>query len=89
MIQNLFNDCWVFDTGNNLDGTATMLTGFNVDIEYSLQSLRPSHGGLSLFRWPRFSFRGWFSLTALEHQEIHLKAKLILKLATSAAVRSK
>ena len=48
MLENLFNDRRIFDTGNNLDGTATILTGFNVDIEYALQSLRPSHGGASL-----------------------------------------
>ena len=32
MLENLFNDRRIFDTGNNLNGTATMLTGFNIDI---------------------------------------------------------
>jgi hypothetical protein len=32
VLENLLDDCRIFDTGNNLDGTATILTGFNVYI---------------------------------------------------------
>jgi len=44
--EDLFDDSRIFYTGNHLDGTATILTGFNVDIEYSLQPLGPCHGGV-------------------------------------------
>jgi len=40
VFENLFDDRRVFDTGNNFDGTATMLTGFNVDFEIATQSGR-------------------------------------------------
>ena len=61
VLENLFDDSRVFNTGNHFNGTATMLTGFNVDIEYSLQPLRPSHGSVSLYRRPCFTFRGSFT----------------------------
>jgi hypothetical protein len=38
VLKDLFDDCRIFDTGDNLDGTATMLTGFNVDVEHVLLS---------------------------------------------------
>ena len=31
-VENFLDDCRIFDTVDNLDGTATMLTGFNVYI---------------------------------------------------------
>ena len=34
MVQNLFDDDWVFDAGNHLDRAATLLTGFDIDLEY-------------------------------------------------------
>ena len=55
MLENLFDDRRVFDTavrriGDHFNGTATMLTSFNVDIEYSLQPLRPSHRDVTFSR---------------------------------------
>jgi hypothetical protein len=50
MIQYSLDNRWVFDTGNDLNVTAALTTGFNFDIDYSLQPLRPSHVGVSLCR---------------------------------------
>jgi hypothetical protein len=50
VFEYLLDDCRIFDTGNDPNVTTTLTTGLNVYIENSLQSLRPSHGGLSLFR---------------------------------------
>ena len=35
VLKDLFDDRQIFDTGNNLDGTVAMLTGFNVDVEHA------------------------------------------------------
>jgi len=35
MIQDLFNDCRVFDTGNDFDSTTALFTGFDVDVKYT------------------------------------------------------
>ena len=48
VFENLLDDCRIFDTGNDPNVTTTLTTGFNVDIEYSLQSLRPGHGTTAL-----------------------------------------
>jgi len=37
----------VFNTGDYFDGTTTFATGFNIDVKYALQSLRPGgHAGM-------------------------------------------
>jgi len=38
MIQNASDDGWVFDTGDNLDRAATLLAGFDIDLEYATLS---------------------------------------------------
>jgi hypothetical protein len=38
VLEDFFDDCRIFDTGNDLDGTATTLTGFDVDVEYAFSS---------------------------------------------------
>jgi len=34
-IQDLFNDCRVFDTGNDFDSTSALFTGFDVDVKFN------------------------------------------------------
>jgi len=43
VIEDLLDQHRVFDAGNDLDGAAAFTTGLDVDIEYTLQSLRPGH----------------------------------------------
>ena len=38
MIQNASDDGWVFDTGDDLDRAATLLAGFDIDLEYTTPS---------------------------------------------------
>ena len=40
MIQDLFDDRWVFNTGDDLDGAAALLAGFDIDSETALQKSR-------------------------------------------------
>ena len=54
MVQNLFDDDWVFDAGNHLDRAATLLTGFDIDLENGVEALRPGHGGVGLSGCPGF-----------------------------------
>ena len=35
MIQNLFDDDWVFDASNHLNHAVTLLAGFDIDLEYA------------------------------------------------------
>ncbi len=48
MSQNSIDDIPLLDTGDDSDRSATAAADFNVYIEYSLESLRPSHGGQAL-----------------------------------------
>lgn len=48
VFKNLLDVCGIFDTGNNLGGTATLTTGLYIDIEHTFEALRPAHGGTSL-----------------------------------------
>ena len=41
--QNLLDNRWVFNTGNDLDLTGTALAGLDVDVEHSLEPLHPGH----------------------------------------------
>jgi len=50
VLKDLCDDRRIFDTGDNLEHTAAMLTGFNVNIEYSLQPLSPCHRSILLRR---------------------------------------
>ena len=43
MVQNLFDDDWVFDAGNHLDRAATLLTGFDIDLEYASRKQTLKH----------------------------------------------
>jgi len=56
MVQNPFDDCRVLDAGDDLDGAAALLAGFDVDLEYPFKTLRPGHGGAAL--GGSFSFVG-------------------------------
>jgi len=55
VVENLAYDAGILDAGDDLDGAATSLTGFDVDVEYPLQPLRPEpapdlirgHGGMA------------------------------------------
>ncbi len=44
MREYLVNDHRIFDTGNDLQRTATLSAMFDVDIEHTFESLRPCHG---------------------------------------------
>ena len=44
MCEYLPDDYWIFDAGNDLYLTTTLITGFYVYIENPLQSLCPGHG---------------------------------------------
>lgn len=48
MIQYLPDNHWIFHTGNNLDWPLTLLAGFDINIEYPLQSLSPTHRNMAL-----------------------------------------
>lgn len=46
VIQDLFDDLWVFDTSDDLDRTAAAFTGLDIDAEHTFEALRPGHGGM-------------------------------------------
>lgn len=48
--QNLLDNRWVFNTGNDLDLTGTALAGLDVDVEHSLEPLHPGHRHMALVR---------------------------------------
>ena len=50
MAQYLVDNDWIFDTRYNLHRPTTGTTGRDVDIEDTLQSLRPSHRHMALAR---------------------------------------
>ena len=50
VFKNLLNDLGVFDAGNHFDLATTVFADFDIDIEYSLQSLHPGHGSMALCR---------------------------------------
>ena len=50
MCKYLLDHYRVFDTGNHFDGATTYVTGRYIDIEYSFQTLRPTHRGMLLHR---------------------------------------
>ena len=62
MRQDLIHYQRVFNAGNDLHGTAALLTGLDVDPENTLQALSPAHG-LTLLR-PGSLLVGRSSLTA-------------------------
>ncbi len=35
MIEDLSDDCWVFDAGDNLHAAAAAFTGSNIDLEHA------------------------------------------------------
>ncbi len=37
VLEGFFDDCRIFDTGNDLNDTATLTAGFNVDIEHMFE----------------------------------------------------
>ena len=49
VFKGLFDDPRIFDTSDNLDGTAAMLTRIDVDVEHAFEALRPGHGGAALY----------------------------------------
>ena len=38
IIQDTFHNPWVFDTGDQLDGTAALLAGFDIDLKQDSSS---------------------------------------------------
>ena len=50
MIENLSYDRRIFDRGDDFHGAAAGLAGGDVDVEYALEPLRPTHGNVALGR---------------------------------------
>ena len=48
MSQNSIDDVLIFDASDDSDRTAAAAADFDVYVEYSLESLSPSHGGVAL-----------------------------------------
>ena len=48
VFENLFDNCRIFDTSDHPDGTAALLAGLDIDLEYPFEALRPGHGGMAL-----------------------------------------
>ena len=48
--QNSIDDVLVLDTSDDSDRSAAAAADFNVDIEYSLESLGPGHSRMTLDR---------------------------------------
>jgi len=48
MLENPSDDDRVFDKGDHLDGTAALLAGFDIDLEYAFKALSPGHGAMAL-----------------------------------------
>jgi len=46
--QYSFDQCRVFDTGNDPDITTALIASFDINIKYMLQSFCPGHGSLAL-----------------------------------------
>jgi hypothetical protein len=46
--QDSVDDILVFSAGNDPDCATATATGLYVDIEYSLETLRPGHRGMTL-----------------------------------------
>ena len=62
MIQDLFDDGGVFDTGDDLHRAATLLTGFDIDRKYPFEALGPSHGSMALGGESRVLFQALLML---------------------------
>jgi hypothetical protein len=72
------DDGRVFDAGDDLYDAAAVATGFNVDVEDSLQTLRPSHGRAAFGgRWVWRVRR--FGLVAAAPARHHLHAKVAVR----------
>jgi hypothetical protein len=46
--QDLLNDHWIFNAGNNSGCTSADTARLNVNLENPLQPLRPGHGRMTL-----------------------------------------
>ncbi len=63
MTQYSLNDCWVFDTGNDVDGTAKLTASYDVDVKYTFQSFRPCRcHGWHVCRFCRSENQSWRSV---------------------------
>jgi hypothetical protein len=67
MIQYLFNNHWILDTGDHAGFATTLRASRYIDIEHTLQALRPGQSLVALFGC--FVFALWMGATlALNHQ---------------------
>lgn len=48
MIENPLHERRILNAGDDLDGAATLVTRFDVDLECPFESLGPGHGGAAL-----------------------------------------
>ena len=52
--KNFLDGYRVLDAGDDFDSTAALTAGFDVDVEHSLEALRPGHGRMAFGRcWSR------------------------------------
>jgi hypothetical protein len=52
VLKNSFDNSGIFDAGDDLHRPAAVRAHLNVDIEYSLQALRPAHCDVARRRSP-------------------------------------
>ena len=70
--QDPGNDVGPLDAGDNLDGTATPLADFDIDLEHALETPSPGHGAM-LFGVGRGRLKGR-SLAAPGRRDLRTKA---------------
>ena len=43
MVQDFFDDLWLFNAGNHFDFASTLRAGCDVDVKHSFEPLGPGH----------------------------------------------
>jgi hypothetical protein len=71
MIQYLFNNHWILDTGDHPGFTSTLWTDRDIDVKYPFQALCPGHGLVSLFGCFVFVFLVGTALAAFSRRHIY------------------
>ena len=64
MGEYLVDHIGIFDAGNDLHGTAAVLAGSNVDIEYPFEPLSPCHCGMTFGGRPVYGGGGCFGFSS-------------------------
>ena len=64
MGEHLLDHFGIFNAGNDLHGTAAVLAGSNVDIEYPFEPLSPCHCGMTFGGRPVYGGGGCFGFSS-------------------------